>query len=155
MSNLIDSAGTPQKIRGLDSAAGELRFGKESTGKTFVATIEPMHGQYLAVYSMNDTPARIILDDDLKEGHALATADFLQAGSDQVVAGWRLPNKEGKVGIKLYVKNSAGTAWTSQWIDENGMACEDIKVMDMNGDGRVDIVASGRSTHNVKIYWNK
>ena len=26
---------------------------------------------------------------------------------------------------------------------------------DVNGDGRVDVVAVGRQTHNVKIYWNE
>jgi hypothetical protein len=26
--------------------------------------------------------------------------------------------------------------------------------MDMNGDGKLDIVASGRATNNLKIYWN-
>ncbi|HKG68984.1 MAG TPA: VCBS repeat-containing protein [Segetibacter sp.] len=34
------------------------------------------------------------------------------------------------------------------------MACEDLQVMDLNKDGKPDIVASGRSTHNLKIYWN-
>ena len=27
-------------------------------------------------------------------------------------------------------------------------------VGDFNGDGRPDIVASGRATRNIKIYWN-
>jgi len=27
--------------------------------------------------------------------------------------------------------------------------------MDLNADGKPDIVASGRSTKNLKIYWNK
>jgi hypothetical protein len=35
------------------------------------------------------------------------------------------------------------------------MACEDSKVADLDGDGRPDIVASGRSTHNLMVYWNK
>ena len=26
---------------------------------------------------------------------------------------------------------------------------------DLDGDGRPDIIAGGRSTHNVKIYWNR
>jgi hypothetical protein len=86
----------------------------------------------------------------------LATADLLGIGSDQVMAGWRLPNKDGKVGIKLYIKkNSQGTQWESHWIDENGMACEDMQVMDLNGDGKPELIASGRSTKNLKIYWNK
>jgi ubiquinone/menaquinone biosynthesis C-methylase UbiE len=35
------------------------------------------------------------------------------------------------------------------------MACEDALAADLNGDGRADIVAGGRATHNVKIYWNR
>jgi hypothetical protein len=40
-------------------------------------------------------------------------------------------------------------------IDDGGMATEDLAVADLNGDKRPDIVASGRATHNVKIYWNE
>ena len=99
---------------------------------------------------------RIVCDTNLNEGHALGVADFLGAGYDQVVAGWRNPDKDQQVGIKLYSKKSADSnEWESTWIDKNGMACEDLQVMDMNGDGRPDIVASGRSTRNLKVYWNK
>lgn len=67
-----------------------------------------------------------------------------------------MPNKDGKSGIKLYVrKDQEGKQWQSHWIDENKMACEDLQVMDLNADGRPDIIASGRSTKNLKIYWNK
>ena len=150
------SKGETEKLPGMDSAAGEVRIGKAALKKNFIATIESMHGHELVVYMKDDESKRIVIDSDLKEGHALATADFLGIGSDQIVVGWRSPNKEGKVGIKLYTeKNTSGTGWQSNWIDENGMACEDLKVMDLNGDGKQDIVASGRSTHNLKIYWNK
>jgi hypothetical protein len=115
-----------------------------------------MHGDKVVAYLRNQETKRVVIDDDVKEGHALAVADLLGTNSDQVVAGWRLPNKEGKVGIKLYSnKDRQGKQWESQWIDENGMACEDLKVMDLNGDGKKDIIASGRATHNLKIYWNR
>jgi len=35
------------------------------------------------------------------------------------------------------------------------MACEDLQVADLNGDGRPDIVAAGRATRNLKIYFNE
>jgi hypothetical protein len=134
---------------------GEVRSGKLNATTNFLATIESMHGNEVAVYPSN-VSERVVLDNNIKEGHALATADLLGLGSDQIVAGWRAGNKEGKVGIKLYSKlNAQGTTWQSNWIDENDMACEDLKIMDMNGDGKPDIVASGRATHNLKIYWNK
>lgn len=149
------TAGKAEKIPGIERSTGEVKFGKASN-TNFIATIEPMHGTEVVVYFKGDAAGRIVLDNDVKEGHALAAADFLGAGSDQVVAGWRLPNKEGKVGIKLYVKkDSHGKQWESHWIDENGMACEDMQVIDLNGDGKTDIVASGRATKNLKIYWNR
>jgi FG-GAP repeat len=40
-------------------------------------------------------------------------------------------------------------------IDDGGMATEDLVVADLNGDKQPDIIASGRATHNVKIYWNE
>lgn len=142
-------------LRGI-KGAGEVRVGKLDGNASFIATVEPMHGQEVAVYLQNGNNDRVVLDDNVKEGHALAAADFAGTGSDQVVAGWRTPNKDGKVGIKLYTKKDKdGSQWQQQWIDENGMACEDLQVMDLNGDGKPDIVASGRATKNLKIYWNR
>ena len=98
----------------------------------------------------------ILLADDLSEGHGLACADFLGLGSDQVEVGWRNPNAQKKVGIRLYVPpDLPGGPWKAHVIDDNTMACEDLKVADLDGDGRPDIVASGRSTHNLVIYWNR
>jgi len=143
-----------QHMAGMNRSAGEVRVGKGAQGTSLFATIEPMHGNELAVYSGKES-IRTVIDDNIKEGHALAVADLLGTGSDQVVAGWRVPNKDGKVGVKIYVKKGVQGQWESQWIDENGMACEDIKVMDLNADGKPDIVASGRATHNLKVYWNR
>ena len=36
-----------------------------------------------------------------------------------------------------------------------GMDTRDLTVGDFNGDKRPDIVASGRATRNIKIYWNE
>ena len=142
-------------LPGMNHGAGEIVLGKSPDSKKFIAAIEPMHGNELAVY-MNNFSERILLDTLLKEGHAIGAADFLHRGSDQVLAGWRYPDRDGKVGIKLYAPNDkSGKTWESFWIDENGMACEDLKIADLNGDGKPDIVASGRATHNVKIYWNQ
>jgi hypothetical protein len=150
-----DITRTMLNLPGMEKGVGELRVGKLKGGAQFLATILPMHGNELAVYSLSDKQ-KVTLDNSLREGHALASGDFTSSGSDQVVAGWRIPDKDGKVGIKLYSKKGAeGREWVSQWIDDNGMACEDIQVADLNKDGKPDIIASGRATHNVKIYWNK
>jgi len=144
------------QLPGMDSAAGEVRIGKGFSKGSFIATIEPMHGQNVVIYRQDGGSKRIMIDDNLREGHAVATADFLGKGSDQVVAGWRVPNKDSLVGIKLYVEENVNSpGWDSYWIDKNGMACEDTKALDLDQDGKPDIIASGRSTHNLKIYWNR
>jgi hypothetical protein len=148
------SQATP--VSGVTLPSGEVRLGRLGGSQRFLATIEPMHGTTLAVYPLGSKTTRQVLDEQLKEGHALATADLLGLGRDQVVAGWRLPNADNKVGIKLYVPaDKTGSQWQAHWIDENGMATEDLQVHDLNGDGKPDIVAAGRATKNLKIYWNK
>ena len=98
---------------------------------------------------------RHVLATDLRQGHALACADLLGIGRDQVVVGWRNPNDDKRVGVRLYVPSKDGASWSRHTIDDNTMACEDLKVADLNGDGRPDVVAAGRSTHNLVIYWNR
>lgn len=144
-----------KNVTGIDSAAGEVRMGRRVSKENFVTTIEPMHGNNLVIYSKDDSFKRIVLDNNLKEGHALGAADFLGVGSDQIVAGWRVPNKDSMVGIKMYFEDKEQSQWQSFWIDKNGMACEDLKVADLNSDGKPDIIAAGRATHNLKIYWNR
>jgi hypothetical protein len=136
---------------------GEICAGRLKDAK-LLATVEPMHGNQLVAYVSNTFPCapgvpdRIVLTDHLAEGHALACGDLLGIGSDQIIVGWR----GGKGGVRLW---SAGTTWGTKWresvIDDGGMACEDLKLVDLDADGELDIIASGRSTHNVKIYWNQ
>jgi hypothetical protein len=143
------------------SGAGEVREGKLKSG-SFIATVEPMHGTQLAVYLAPSVDAasshwnRHVLDDTLKEGHALACGDLNGKGEDQIVVGWRNKNAEGKVGIKIFTAaDKQGKDWNSQLLDDNGMACEDLCLADLNGDGKLDVVASGRATKNLKIYFNE
>lgn len=139
---------------------GEIRMGMLSGGRKFLATIEPFHGNELVYYPASTKApsgftSRIVLDNDLNQGHALATGDLLGNGSQQIVAGWRQPNSARKVGVKLYYPiDEDATQWKSGWIDDNGMACEDLRIADLNDDGRLDIIAAGRASHNLKIYWN-
>lgn len=133
---------------------GEVRTGHVSTGPGFLAGIEPMHGNQLTCYDL--AGRRQLLVSDLGQGHALATGDMMGLGRDQIVVGWREPNADKKVGIKIFVPQDASLkSWESYWIDDNGMACEDLRIADLNGDGKPDIIAAGRSSHNLKIYWNQ
>lgn len=139
------------------NGCGEVRVGKLAGGGRFLATVEPFHGNAACIYN---APAagekfwkRQVIDQTIKEGHAVACADFAGVGYDQVALGWRMPNGAGKVGINLYAPQ--GAEWKKFPIDDDKMACEDIAVADLDGDGRPDIVASGRATHNLVIYWNR
>lgn len=137
---------------------GELRIGR-SGSKEFLAGIEPMHGNIVSVHTFPETasaPLRTVLTSDFHQGHALAAGDLLNSGTDQIVAGWRNPDQNNKVGVKIFIsQNPENTEWEEHWIDDNDMACEDLVLADMDGDGRLDIIASGRATNNLKIYWNK
>jgi sugar lactone lactonase YvrE len=142
--------------------ASEVRAGKLPGGRRFVATIEPFHGNAVVAYvEPAGAPAGALwkakeLDATLNGGHAIACADVAGRGSDQLVAGWRLEDRAGKVGIRLYTPlDGEGKEWSVTLIDDGKMACEDLAVADLDGDGRLDIAASGRDTHNLVVYWNE
>jgi len=142
-----------------NNPTGEVRQGAGARGEKFIAAIEPMHGNQLSIYTAAKGKKlwdRNVIDDSLDQGHALATGDFFGTGSDQIVVGWRGTRRTGKVGVKLfYPTNEQRTEWKSLLIDDNEMATEDIRVADLNADGKIDIVAAGRATHNLKIYFNE
>ncbi|SKB90998.1 Repeat domain-containing protein [Parapedobacter luteus] len=140
----------------------EVRVGRIDESTPMLAGISPLHGHVLVAHVPRKgipklhRAERITLDDELREGHGLVVADLIGQGRDQVIAGWRNPNDAGHLGIKLYIPfNALWEAWTVKAIDIGDMACEDLAVADLDGDGKLDLIASGRSTHNLKIYWNR
>jgi hypothetical protein len=155
---------TPQRFTA--PPAGEVRRGTLPDGARFIATIEPMHGNQVVVYRGSSTqhssgadwtPTRNVVDESLNQGHGLAAADLLGVGHDQIVAGWRGTRPGDRVGIRLYAPvDQGGREWRQHAvIDDNTMACEDLKVADLDGDGRPEVIAAGRASHNVVIYWNE
>jgi sugar lactone lactonase YvrE len=140
--------------------ASEVRTGRLPGGRRFVATVEPFHGNAVVAYVEPAGGAKGLwagkeLDATLNGGHAVACADVMGRGSDQLIAGWRLKDGAGKVGIRLYVPlDGEGKDWSVATVDDGKMACEDVAVADLDGDGRIDITASGRDTHNLVVYWN-
>lgn len=125
----------------------------------YIATVEPFHGNQAVVYTAptsdesNGMWTRTVLDDTLIEGHGVWCADLDGDGTDEMVVGWR----GGRGGIRVFKSgtSSASVSWQKHELDPGGVAVEDLACIDLNGDGRVDIVAVGRSTHNVRIYWNE
>ncbi|MEM9585970.1 MAG: VCBS repeat-containing protein [Planctomycetota bacterium] len=155
------SAGQWQSRQLTDDFAGEVRDGRLPDGRRFIATVEPKHGTTCAVYVEPETPNQKwpqvqLLDEQLKDGHALACADFLGTGSDQIVVGWRAMNDPGVPGIKMFTPLTPdGSEWRETRISGERVAVEDIKVGDLNGDGKVDIVAAARQTKNLVIFFNE
>lgn len=142
--------------------AGEVRYGAFAGGQPYVVTIEPMHGDKLVIYTppaggpKNDTWERRVLASDLVDGHAIATHDLLGLSNRQIVVGWRAQQKIGKVAVKVYwTTKEDGSGWKSAMIDDGGMACEDAICADLDGDHDLEIIAAGRRSKNVKIYWNQ
>ncbi len=144
-----------------DEFAGEIRDGKLPNGKRFIVTIEPMHGFKSAVYVQPDNKGDRwqlvkVLDEQLKDGHAIAVADYLGVGSDQIVVGWRAMNAPGVPGVKLFAPlDSNGAKWRPTQLSAEEVAVEDIKAADLNGDGKVDIVAAARQTKNLVVFFNE
>ena len=143
--------GNPAKRGSSEIAAGVLMTQK---GK-FCAAIEPWHGDkvvvYLPVENGEGLRERIVIDDSFSEGHALITSDLDGDGSDEIIAGYR-----GK-GTSLFIYKCAdgkGRIWEKIPLDEGDMATSGLTAADINGDGRMDILAIGTSTDNIKWYEN-
>jgi hypothetical protein len=139
------------------NGAGEVKIGKLRDGRRFLTSVEPMHGDRLAVYlepsRKGEKWERLQIDEGFKRGHALWTSDFDGDGSDDIAFGHS--DTPMTFGVSVYhCTSDDGKSWKKEVVDEGGMATEDLVVGDLNGDKRPDIVAGGRATHNVKLYLN-
>lgn len=136
---------------------GEIKLGRLQNGIRYITTVDPMHGHSVAVYLEPATGAtawtRHVIDSGFQRGHALWTEDIDGDGSDEIAFGHS--DTPGTFGVIVYdCVSDDGQTWEKHVVDEGGMATEDLIVHDLTGDGRPDIVAGGRATHNVKLYVN-
>ncbi|HKA08113.1 MAG TPA: VCBS repeat-containing protein [Gemmataceae bacterium] len=132
------------------------------------ATIEPWHGNQVVVYPPAEPRRegqvkldRMVIDDHLRWGHAVWCADLDGDKADELIIGVRDNPAKGdtfteKCGVRIYkATDGVGKKWARNIIEDGGVAVEDLTVADLNGDGKPDIIAVGRGTHNARIYWNQ
>jgi hypothetical protein len=140
--------------------ASEIKHGRLAGGNDFIATIEPWHGYQVIVYTRPADVARplwdrLVLDDDLKWGHAVWCANLDGDDDDELVIGVRDDKSESvRCGLRIYDLDDS-RHWRRQIVDPGGVNIEDLTVADFDGDGDNDVVAVGRQSHNIKIYWNE
>ncbi|MEE2777626.1 MAG: FG-GAP-like repeat-containing protein [Acidobacteriota bacterium] len=135
--------------------SSEVALGHLAGGRRFFATTEPWHGNQVVVYRSTASGTdweRSVLDDSLVFSHALAVADLDADGSDEIVAGFR---GEGTSLYAYDATDAEGARWERHTIDDGGIAAQRCEAADMDGDGDLDLVASGGSTANVKWYENQ
>ena len=148
--------GSGEQVDKTKRGSSEIALGKLGRGNSrFLATIEPWHGDKVVVYTPGSTPdalwQRAVIDATFNEGHALICADLDGDQDDEIIAGYR-----GK-GTSLYhydCRDSVGKKWERIALDEGDMAASGLDVADINGDGRLDIIAVGTATSNLKWYEN-
>lgn len=142
--------------------ASEIKHGTLADGGDYIATIEPWHGYQVVVYTRPDDGKsalwdRHVLDSDLKWGHAVWCANLDGDEDQELIIGAR-DDKDaaGRCGLRIYdAKDRNGKEWRRTIVDPGGVNIEDLTAADFDGDGRTDIVAVGRQSHNIRIYWNE
>jgi peroxiredoxin len=148
--------------------ASEVKHGRLASGADYLATIEPWHGFQVVVYTPppGKSPeqatdgtlwTRHVLDEQLKWGHAIWCADLDGDSDEELVIGVRdTKDAANPCGLRIYDPSGSKPAtWNAQRIDPSGVAIEDLAVADLDSDQRADVVAVGRATKNVRIYWNQ
>lgn len=157
-----------------DGGFGEQNLGWDSRGAsevaihgdivnapadTLTATVEPWHGNTVVAY-VGPKRRRVLLDDKLRWGHAVKLADLDGDGRPEVVAGVRDDPAKGDAftdrrGVRVYRSTDGWKTRDRLLVDPGGVAVEDLAVADLDADGRSDLVAVGRQTRNLRIYWNR
>lgn len=152
----ISSGAAPSSAQaGAPRGSSEITPLRLAADRRWLAALEPWHGNQVVVYAPPATAdgpwQRRVLDDTLSEGHALVVADFDGDGVDEIIAGWR----GAPGGLRLYdPRDDRGSDFQTLPLDQ-GIAVEGAAAADLNGDGRLDLVALGGRTNNLVWYENR
>ncbi len=136
-----------------DPGASEVRVSRLSGGRRYLAAVEPWHGDKVAVYVAPEWKRRVLLD-TYKVGHGVVPCDLTGTGVDSLLLGFRGAKEGGaQAVVVLHPLDAAGEKWEKKVIDDRDMAADGVHAHDLDGDGDLDLVATGKGS-NVKIYWN-
>ncbi len=156
------TAGNQENPKG-HRGSSDVKPGRLKNGKKFLVTIEPWHGNQIVVYTEPEKPEQLwdrhLIDEQLKMGHAIWCADLDGDGDEEIVVGVQvgLADKAGeRCGVRLYkATDGKGAKWSRHVLDEGVVEVEDLAAADLSGSGRLDIVAIGKQSGKVRIYWNE
>ena len=135
--------------------SSEVKLFRLPGGKRALATIDPFHGDTVAIYRADRKWERRVILEGFRVGHGVVPADVSGTGVDSLVLGFR--GEKGKGGhavVVLHPLDENGEKWEKKVVDDRDMEADGVHAVDLNGDGRIDLVATGKGT-NVKIYWNE
>lgn len=151
--------------------ASELKHGKLADGRDYIAAIEPWHGHQVVVYTRPEGSkaesatkmwTRHVIDEQLQWGHAVWCANLDADSDEELIIGVRDDkDNAARRGVRVFdpvAKPGEAvdpTKWKRTLVDTGSVAVEDLAAGDLDGDGKNDIVAVGRATHNIRIYWNR
>jgi FG-GAP-like repeat len=159
----VGNQANPKGNRG----ASEIKNGGLGKGAGVLATIEPWHGNQVVTYTRPKTGEKLwdrhVIDEQLRWGHAVWFADLDGDGIDELIVGVRDdPNPKAgdtfkeRRGVRIYkCTDGKGAKWERMILEDGGVAVEDLVAADLDGDGKIDIIAVGRATGNCRIYWNQ
>lgn len=150
--------GTGYEAQAPAKGSSEVRLGILDSKTRFAATIEPWHGNQVVVYEeptgnqAQDTLwTRKVIDEQLKWGHAVVAVNLDSDPQDEIAIGVRDEAQPHRCGVRIYDRRSDGS-WSRKLVEPGQVAVEDMIAADLDSDGKPELIAVGRATHNAVIY---